>query len=299
MMNNRSSSSGVLTGFNWNKHKYKISMRYLLAVILILLTCTDGASSSVIDDDIDGSGEADGDKTVLVSIEGQSDDYNDKVTVEDAPYSSTQTARDVVDKFLSIVDQYEQNKDNCTPGTEFNLGEGVVAQYGVKRFKAQALAAVNRANLLTRLWKGAPRSLLRSEYFFYTQVRNLVESDNDIFAAGNCYGTREYKKYDLWCPFAYRMSNDSSQIMVKDLAVVYKYPGNESEFFWIPRQNAEKKLSRMYSNTSIGKHLPDSFSCSLASVTDPGFPRQRVDSPKVDWPDLLLLAIFFPRTAYK
>ena len=205
-----------------------------------------------------------------------------------------------MDKFLSIVDQYEQNKDNCTPGTEFNLGEGVVAQYGVKRFKAQALAAVNRANLLTRLWKGAPRSLLRSEYFFYTQVRNLVESDNDIFAAGNCYGAREYKKYDLWCPFAYRMSNDSSQIMVKDLAVVYKYPGNESEFFWIPRQNAEKKLSRMYSNTSIGKHLPDSSSCSLAPVADPGFPRQRGGTPtlKVDESglDLLLLVIFFPKT---
>ena len=254
---------------------------YLLAVILILLTCTDGASSSVIDDDIDGSGEADGDKTVLISIEGQSDDYNDKVTAEDAPYSSTQAARDVVDKFLSIVDQYEQNKDNCTPGTEFNLGEGVVAQYGVKRFKAQALAAVNRANLLTRLWKGAPRSLLRSEYFFYTQVRNLVESDNDIFAAGNCYGAREYKKYDLWCPFAYRMSNDSSQIMVKDLAVVYKYPGNESEFFWIPRQNAEEKLSRMYSNTSIGKHLPESSSCfwlqwRIQDFQDRGWSHQRL-----------------------
>ena len=258
MMMGSRSSSGILTGFNRNKYKNKkISMRYILAVILIVLTCIDVTTSSVIDDDIDGSGEADGDKTVLVSIEGQSDDYNDKVAAEDAPYSSTQAARDVVDKFLSIVDQYEQNKDNCTPGTEFNLGEGVVAQYGVKRFKAQALAAVNRANLLTRLWKGAPRSLLRSEYFFYTQVRNLVESDNDIFAAGNCYGAREYKKYDLWCPFAYRTSNDSSQIMVKDLAVVYKYPGNESEFFWIPRQNAEKKLSRMYSNTSIGKDMPE------------------------------------------
>ena len=163
-MNNNSSTKGVLTGINRNINNTKISMPYILYAILILLTCTDGATSSVIDDDIDGSGEADGDKTVLVSIEGQSDDYNDaKVAPEDAPYSSTQAARDVVDKFLSIVDQYEQNKDNCTAGTGFNLGEGVVAQYGVKRFKNQALAAVNRANLLTRLWKGAPRSLLRSE----------------------------------------------------------------------------------------------------------------------------------------
>ncbi len=56
----------------------------------------------------------------------------------DVPYS-TLTARDVVDKFLSIVDQYEQNRDNCTPGVEFSLGEGVVSQYGVKRFKGQCV----------------------------------------------------------------------------------------------------------------------------------------------------------------
>ncbi len=86
-------------------------------------------------------------------------------------------------------------------------------------FAAQALIAVNRANLLTRLWKGAPRSLLRSEYFFYTQVRNLVESDPDIFSAGNCYGHRQYKKYDLWCPFGYRLSNDSSQVCTQPVLV--------------------------------------------------------------------------------
>ena len=228
-------------------------MSYFLALILILSSQIYVRTLSVVDDGMDGSGEADGEKTVLVSVEGQGQgqDPNDKVA-EDVSYS-TLTARDVVDKFLSIVDQYEQNKDNCTPGTEFNLGEGVVAQYGVKRFKGQALAAVNRANLLTRLWKGAPRSLLRNEYFFYTQVRNLVESDPDIFAAGNCYSYKEYKRYDLWCPYGYRMSNDSAEIMVKDLAVEYKYRGNESEFFWIPHQKAEEKLRRMYINTSIGK----------------------------------------------
>ena len=96
------------------------------------------------------------------------------------------------------------------------------------------------------------------------QVRNLVESDPDIFAAGNCYSYKEYKKYDLWCPFGYRMSNDSSQIMVKDLAVVYKYRGNESEFFWIPRQKAEEKLRRHYVNTSIGKYsLLSVYYCSV------------------------------------
>ena len=155
---------GFSSGIMRHKHNYWATM---VTLVLLLATCVDVATSRVMDDDIDGSGEADGDKTVLVSVEGQG--HPDLGQGQDVHYS-TLTARDVVDKFLSIVDQYEQNKDNCTPGVEFNLGDGVVAQYGVKRFKNQALAAVNRANLLTRLWKGAPRSLLKSEFFFYTQV---------------------------------------------------------------------------------------------------------------------------------
>ena len=162
-------TKGLTLRLTTHKPNYSVTM---VTLVLLLTTCVDVTTSRVIDDDIDGSGEADGDKTVLVSVEGQGHSdlgQGHGGVTEDVPYS-TLTARDVVDRFLSIVDQYEQNKDNCTPGTEFNLGEGVVAQYGVKRFKNQALAAVNRANLLTRLWKGAPRSLLKSEFFFYTQV---------------------------------------------------------------------------------------------------------------------------------
>ena len=160
-----------------------------------------------------------------------------------------QEARDVVDKFLSIVEQYEQNKENCTPGTEFNLGEGVVAQYGVLRYKAQAMVAVNRANFLTRIWQGAPPALLDSEYFFFSAVRSMVEGDPDLFAAGNCYDYMEYKNYTLFCPYAYRLPNDSSEIMVKDLSVEYKYLGNESEFFWSARLKAENKLKQEYNVT--------------------------------------------------
>ena len=53
--------------------------------------------------------------------------------------------------------------------------------------KAQAMVAVNRANLLTRLWRYAPISLLDSEVFFYSAVRNMVQGDPVLFAAGNCY----------------------------------------------------------------------------------------------------------------
>ena len=49
------------------------------------------------------------------------------------------------------------------------------------------MVAVNRANLLTRLWRYAPASLLNSEVFFYSAVRNMVQGDPVLFAAGNCY----------------------------------------------------------------------------------------------------------------
>ena len=160
-----------------------------------------------------------------------------------------QEARDVVDTFLSIVEQYERNKDNCTPGTEFNLGEGVVAQYGVLRYKAQAMVAVNRANFLTRIWKISQQELLDSEPFFYAAVREMVDGDPQLFGAGNCYDYMEYKDYTLWCPYAYRMPNASEEIMVKDLSTEYKYLKNSSEWFYQARLKAKRKLLEDYNET--------------------------------------------------
>lgn len=164
------------------------------------------------------------------------------------------TIRDVVDQFLSIVEQYKRNKDNCTPGTTFNLGDGVVAQYGVRRFRSQAMVAVNRANFLTRVWKDLDLSLLDSEYFLYSAVRSMVEGDEDLFAAGNCYDLLEYKNYTLFCPYAYRLPNDPRQVMVKDLSVEYKYLGNDSEFFYQARLKASRKVAGVY-NKTVGQCL--------------------------------------------
>lgn len=63
----------------------------------------------------------------------------------------TSYSDDIVEKFLRTVAQYEKNKDSCEPGTQYSLGDGVVTQYGNQRFERQALLAVNRANLLTRM----------------------------------------------------------------------------------------------------------------------------------------------------
>lgn len=196
---------------------------------------------------------------------GQDAETEGTDAVEDDMDDHAQSVRDVVDTFLSIVEQYERNKDNCTPGVEFNLGEGVVAQYGVLRYKAQAMVAVNRANFLTRIWKGTDNSLLTSEYFFYSAVRSMVEGDPDLFAAGNCYDHLEFQNYTLFCPYAFRTHNDSQAVMVKDLSVEYYYMTNASEFFYLPRIKAQKKLDGVYNETK-GKSPCDGLCVDPKSI---------------------------------
>ena len=172
---------------------------------------------------------------------------------------------DVVQTFLSTVEQYARDKENCTPGTEHNLGEGVVQQqYGVRRFKRQALLAVNRANFLTQIWRSAGPGVTTSDYFFYIQVRSMVEGDPDVFAAGNCYAPGMYNdKYDLFCPFSHRIAEEDGVIVVKDLSVSYKY-GNHSEWFYQAQVNANRKLQNY--NRTMGKYpfylvLTDATTC--------------------------------------
>ena len=177
------------------------------------------------------------------------------ITSTDEPLATTKREPDIIADFLQIVEEYERNKFNCTPGTQFNLGEGVIQQYGINKFKQQALVAVNRANFLTRLWMSAPREVLDSEYLLYTQVRNIVEGDPLIFAGGNCYDHAEYKDYYLFCPYAYRTEDGS--INVKDLSVEYDYLGNDSEWFYEARMRAGKIKNF---NFTVGKYINTTLS---------------------------------------
>jgi hypothetical protein len=160
---------------------------------------------------------------------------------------------DIVTRFLRIVESQHLLGDNCTAGTDLNLGEGVVDRYAQERFRVEADVAVNRANTLTRLWKYAGRNVMDSEYFLHTSVRAMVEFDSDIFAAGNCYDKLQYKDYWLFCPYAYRLPEGT--ILAKDLAVEYKYLSNSSEWFYIARKNAERVIAanRQFSR---GKQSP-------------------------------------------
>jgi hypothetical protein len=157
---------------------------------------------------------------------------------------------DVVTRFLTIVESQHLVGGNCTAGTDLNLGEGVVDRYAQERFRVEADVAVNRANMLTRLWKYADPEVMGSEYLLHASVFSMVEFDEDIFAAGNCYDQFQYKDYVLFCPYAYRLPD--GPILVKDLAVEYKYLSNTSEWFYIARKHAEDVI-RNYSQFSRGK----------------------------------------------
>ncbi|XP_011302612.1 probable G-protein coupled receptor 158 [Fopius arisanus] len=149
---------------------------------------------------------------------------------------------DVVSRFLRIIENQHLLGENCTAGTDLNLGEGVVDQYAQERFRLEANLAVNRANMLTRLWKYAPNVMMSSEYLLHASVLSMVEFDEDIFAAGNCYDKMQYKEHWLYCPFAHRLQ-DHDAVLVKDLAVEYKYLSNSSEWFFIARKNAERVIA--------------------------------------------------------
>ncbi|XP_070523498.1 uncharacterized protein [Cardiocondyla obscurior] len=163
-----------------------------------------------------------------------------------------QTAQvDIVTRFLRIIENQHTLGENCTAGTDLNLGEGVVDQYAQERFRLEAEFAVNRANMLTRLWKYAPEVMLSSEYLLHASVLSMVEFDEDIFAAGNCYDKLQYRDRWLYCPFAHRLPNQDG-ILVKDLAIQYKYLSNSSEWFYIARKNAERVIAS-YEQFSRGK----------------------------------------------
>lgn len=163
------------------------------------------------------------------------------------------TQVDIVTRFLRIIENQHTLGENCTAGTDLNLGEGVVDQYAQERFRLEAELAVNRANMLTRLWKYAPEVMLSSEYLLHASVLSMVEFDEDIFAAGNCYDKLQYRNRWLYCPFAHRLPNQDG-ILVKDLAIEYKYLSNSSEWFYIARKNAERVIAS-YEQFSRGKSL--------------------------------------------
>lgn len=84
--------------------------------------------------------------------------------------------------------------------------------------------------------------MMQSEYLLYASLLSMVEFNENIFAAGNCYDKFQYPPYVLFCPYAYRLLE--GRILVKNLAVEYKYLGNNSEWFFLARKNAETVINK-------------------------------------------------------
>ncbi|XP_053662412.1 uncharacterized protein LOC128711556 [Anopheles marshallii] len=152
--------------------------------------------------------------------------------------------QDVVTQFLQIVESQHLLGANCTAGTALNLGDGVVDRYAQDRFRVEAEIAVNRANMLTRIFKFSSADVQASEHLLHASVLSMVEFDDDIFAGGNCFDWNQHPaKRGLFCPFAYRLPPpDQGASLVKDLALEYHYLGNTSEWFFLARKNAEKVI---------------------------------------------------------
>ncbi|XP_067631335.1 uncharacterized protein [Eurosta solidaginis] len=154
--------------------------------------------------------------------------------------------RDVVTKFLQIVETQHLLGANCEAGTSLNLGEGVVDRYAQDRFRVEAEVAVNRANMLTRIFKMTTPAAQADVNLLHASVLSMVEFDDDIFAAGNCFDWNEHPAQSgLFCPFAYRLpAPNLGAILAKDLSMEYHYLGNTSEWFFQARKNAEKVIAR-------------------------------------------------------
>lgn len=101
------------------------------------------------------------------------------------------------------------------------------------------------------MWKYSPSVIGQSEYLLHTSILSMLEMNEDIFAAGNCYDARQYKEYFLFCPYAYRLPE--GPILAKDLALGYNYLSNTSEFFFIARKRAELviKAGKSYRTSKI------------------------------------------------
>ncbi|EDW56951.1 GM16012 [Drosophila sechellia] len=105
-------------------------------------------------------------------------------------------------------------------------------------------SAPNWANM--GIFKTTGRSVQEDVNLLHASVLSMVEFDDDIFAAGNCFDWNEHPAQPgLFCPFAYRLPPPNlGAVFAKDLAMEYHYLGNTSEWFFLARKNAEKVIAR-------------------------------------------------------
>lgn len=113
-------------------------------------------------------------------------------------------------------------------------------------YLATILTPLSLLTFFRRIFKTTSRSAQEDVNLLHASVLSMVEFDDDIFAAGNCFDWNEHPAQPgLFCPFAYRLPPPNlGAIFAKDLAMEYHYLGNTSEWFFLARKNAEKVIAR-------------------------------------------------------
>jgi len=93
-----------------------------------------------------------------------------------------------------------------------------------------------------RIFKTTAHSVQEDVNLLHASVLSMVEFDDDIFAAGNCFDWNEHPAQPgLFCPFAYRLPPPNlGAIFAKDLAMEYHYLGNTSEWFFLARKECRE-----------------------------------------------------------
>ena len=160
-------------------------------------------------------------------------------SIQDSEESSLDRMKNV-NSILYMIEKQASLGADGEPGTSLDLGQNIVDSYAQERFHRSAMAAVNRANWLTRMWKYDRDTMMQSEFLIHSSLISMLEFDEDIFAFGNCHDKQEYKSFHLFCPYAYRLPDGHT--LTKDLSLEYDYLSNTSVWFYEARKTAEQVI---------------------------------------------------------
>ena len=131
--------------------------------------------------------------------------------------SSRTRIESVIEALRKVADVERQLHENkgCNKFDLLNI------TFDERRWKTEALLAVQVANLMTSLWRvpgdnGYP--VAANDALLYHYVRSNVLFSPSVFGSAICFDNNSYKNYTRFCPYAFRDSNLNGSVHVFDIA---------------------------------------------------------------------------------
>ena len=131
--------------------------------------------------------------------------------------SSRTRIESVIEALRKVADVERQLHENkgCNKFDLLNI------TFDERRWKKEALLAVQVANLMTSLWRvpgdnGYP--VAANDALLYHYVRSNVLFSPSVFGSAICFDNNSYKNYTRFCPYAFRDSNLNGSVHVFDIA---------------------------------------------------------------------------------